>query len=118
MKYNYLNNIPLDEAIEKYNSALSQAGLNYKTEVIASNGSFGRITGHAVFAKICSPHYNASAMDGIALAACVTFGASELLPVRLTPAEYTVVDTGDPLPAGADCVVMVEDVVETDNGEV
>jgi putative molybdopterin biosynthesis protein len=118
MKYNYLNNIPLDEAIEKYDAALTQAGLNYKTEVIAGAGSFGRITARAVYAKICSPHFNASAMDGIALAASVTFGASELLPVRLSPKDFTVVDTGDPLPAGADCVVMVEDVVEAEDGDV
>jgi len=118
MKYNYLNNIPLDEAIEKYNSALTQAGLNYKTETIAGAGSFGRVTACAVYAKICSPHYNASAMDGIAVAASLTFGASELSPVRLTPADFTVVDTGDPLPAGADCVVMVEDVVEAEDGGV
>lgn len=118
MKYNYLTNIPLNEAVEKYSSALTVAGLSYKTETIQSSDSFGRITAQAVYAKICSPHYNASAMDGIALAASLTFGASELNPVRLSPEDFTVVDTGDPLPKDADCVVMVEDIVEGQDGEV
>ncbi|MEI6579073.1 MAG: molybdopterin-binding protein, partial [Eubacteriales bacterium] len=118
MKYNYLNNIPLDEAVEKYSSALLAAGLLYKTEVVQSDSSFGRITASAVYAKICSPHYNASAMDGIALMASLTFGASELSPVRLSPVDFIVVDTGDTLPNSADCVVMVEDVVEAENGDV
>jgi putative molybdopterin biosynthesis protein len=116
MKYNYLNNIPLDEAVKKYSSALTAAGLSCKTEIIQSADSFGRITAHAVYAKICSPHYNASAMDGIALDAQCTFGASELTPVSLSPCDFAVVDTGDPLPEGADCVVMVEDVVEAQDG--
>jgi len=116
MKHNYLNNIPLDEAVEQYSSALTDAGLSCKTETIQSADSFGRISARAVYAKICSPHYNASAMDGIALEAKRTFGASELAPARLSPGDFTVVDTGDPLPAGADCVVMVEDVVEDGDG--
>ena len=118
MKYNYLNNIPLDEAVEKYYSALKQAGMSYKTETVPAAESFGRITSKAVYAKMCSPHYNASAMDGVALAAAVTFGASELAPVRLSPRDYVVVDTGDSLPENTDCVVMVEDVVEADNGGI
>ncbi len=118
MKYNYLTNIPLNEAIENYGSALTAAGLSYKTETIQSSDSFGRITARAVYAKICSPHYNASAMDGIALAASLTFGASELNPVRLSSKDFTVVDTGDPLPKDTNCVVMVEDVVEAQDGGV
>ena len=118
MKHNYLNNIPLDEAVVQYSSALTDAGLSCKTETIQSADSFGRITARAVYAKICSPHYNASAMDGIALEAKRTFGASELTPVRLSPGDFTVVDTGDPLPAGMDCVVMVEDVVDDSDGYV
>lgn len=118
IKHNYLNNVPLHEAVEKYSSALTAAGLSCKTQTIQSADSFGRITAGAVYAKICSPHYNASAMDGIALDAALTFGASELSPVRLSPKSYTVVDTGDPMPKGTDCVVMVEDVVEADHGEV
>jgi len=118
IKHNYLSNMPLDEAVAKYRAALDEAGLSYKTETIKSAESFGRVTANAVYAKSSSPHYNASAMDGIALKAGQTFGASELSPAKLRPADFMVVDTGDPLPEGADCVVMAEDVVETDGGAV
>lgn len=118
IRYNYLSNVPLHEAVEKYSSALTAAGLSCKTETIRSADSFGRITSQAVYAKICSPHYNASAMDGIAIDAAITFGASEISPVRIFPDQYTVVDTGDPMPQGTDCVVMVEDIVEDQEGDL
>ena len=50
-------------------------------------------------------------MDGIAVAAADTFGATETTPVTLEPTQFTVVDTGDPLPEGKDAVVMIEDVL-------
>ena len=50
-------------------------------------------------------------MDGIAVAAADTFGATETTPVTLAPTQFTVVDTGDPLPEGKDAVVMIEDVL-------
>lgn len=71
----------------------------------------GRITAGAVYARICAPHYPACAMDGIAVTAADTFGASDTTPVSLAPEQYAVVDTGDPLPEGQDAVIMVEEVV-------
>ena len=50
-------------------------------------------------------------MDGIALMASVTFGATETTPVRLTENDFVQVDTGDPMPENTDAVVMIEDVV-------
>jgi putative molybdopterin biosynthesis protein len=49
-------------------------------------------------------------MDGIAIRAADTLGASETSPVYLPPDAYDVVDTGDPMPAGRDAVVMREHV--------
>ena len=49
-------------------------------------------------------------MDGIAVRAADTLGASETTPVYLTPDGYDVVDTGDPMPGGRDAVVMREHV--------
>jgi putative molybdopterin biosynthesis protein len=49
-------------------------------------------------------------MDGIAVCAAATVGASETAPLRLAPDAYDVVDTGDPLPAARDAVVMREQV--------
>ncbi|MBR2589480.1 MAG: molybdopterin biosynthesis protein [Clostridia bacterium] len=112
MKQNYLNNLPLDTAKQVYYAHLKQAGFSGKTETVAVTDACGRVIKHAAYAHICAPHYNASAMDGVAVKAAATFGASERTPLRLTPADYTVVDTGDPLPQGCDAVIMVEDLME------
>ena len=116
MKHNYLDNIPLDEAKEKFFALVKDSLYNLKSEIAETHLSSGRVTKNAVYAKICSPHYNASAMDGISVKARDTFTASENNPVVLTPDKYTVVDTGDPIPDGHDAVVMVEDVTETEDG--
>lgn len=116
MKHNYLNNVPLDEAKSKYIGHLKNVGFSGKTEVVSVADACGRIIKNAAYAHICSPHYNASAMDGVAIKAEVTFTASEKTPVTLTPADYTVVDTGDPIPDGCDAVIMVEDLIGGENG--
>lgn len=116
MKHNYLDNIPLEEAKEKFFALVGEALDKLKTERVEACFSAGRVTADALYAKICSPHYNASAMDGISVKAKDTFGASENNPVVLTADKYTVVDTGDPIPDGHDAVVMVEDVTEAEGG--
>ena len=118
MKHNYLNNTELNEAKEKYFSEVKESGFGFKEETIPTQLSHGRTLAKAVYAKICSPHYNASAMDGIAVFAEDTYGACENEPVVLPPEKYTVVDTGDPMPDGTDAVVMIEDVDEDDSGLV
>lgn len=116
MKQNYLNNTPLEEAKEKYFDFIKSSGFTGKTEMIPVMNAHGRILSEAVRAKMCSPHYNASAMDGIAVKAADTYGAAEQSPVLLTPDKFTVVDTGDPLPDGCDAVIMVEELTEEDGG--
>ncbi|MBQ9945226.1 MAG: molybdopterin biosynthesis protein [Clostridia bacterium] len=116
MKHNYLDNMPLNEAREKYLSLLSEKGFGYKTEEIPSAEAYGRITAAAVYAGICSPHYNASSMDGIAVLSEDTYGASEREPVRLFADKFDSVDTGDPVPSGRDAVIMVEDVIFSEDG--
>lgn len=116
MAFEYLTNIPLEEARETYLKALRQAGLSYKTETIQTSSALGRVTANAVYARISSPHYNACAMDGIALEAKRTFGASETTPARLNEDAFVWVNTGDPLPESCDAVVMVEDVVQEGDG--
>lgn len=112
MKYEYLSNVPLTQAVKEYLSFLKTNGMTYRTETIPVCDALDRVTAAAVYAKICAPHYNASAMDGIALQADVTFGATETTPVTLSPAQFTRVDTGDPMPLGTNAVVMIEDCVE------
>ena len=116
MAFQYLTNVDLGQAREEYLAILQANGMCGKEETIAVTEACGRVTSRAVYAHICAPHYHASAMDGIALSAKVTFGATETTPVHLTPEQYTVVDTGDPIPEGCDAVVMVEDVVQEESG--
>ena len=71
----YLSNTPVHEALEKYITALKPI-VKPQTEMIAVTDSLGRITETAVFAKYCSPLYNAAAMDGIAVNSDVTIGAT------------------------------------------
>jgi putative molybdopterin biosynthesis protein len=70
----------------------------------------GLVTAEPVWAGRSSPPFDAAAMDGIAVRAADTAGASQDAPVLLGPGGYDVVDTGDPIPAGRDAVVMREDV--------
>ncbi|MFH1025436.1 MAG: molybdopterin biosynthesis protein, partial [Nitrospirota bacterium] len=71
----------------------------------------GRVTAEAVIAKISSPFYHSSAMDGYAVKFPETFGASERTPKRLSiGAQALPVDTGDPIPDGFNAVIMIEDV--------
>ncbi len=118
MKHNYLNNAELNKAKGEYILHLEGIGFSHSTEILSVGEACGGVLAEAVYAKICSPHYNASAMDGIAVKAADTYGASESSPVILTKEQYTVVDTGDPLPDEADSVVMVEDVTEIGDGKV
>ena len=55
-------------------------------------------------------------MDGIAVRAAETVGASETTPVRSAAGAFEIVDTGDPIPGDFDAVVMREDVHEVDGG--
>ena len=116
MAFTYLSNYPLEEAREIFLKALKEAGLKPNVERVPTSEANGRITAEAVYAHICAPHYNACAMDGIALVASLTYGASETRPVTLPENSFKWVNTGDPLPENYDCVVMVEDVIETDQG--
>ena len=116
MAFQYLTNVPLEQAREEYLALLEEHGMAPRAETIPVEKALGRITAKPVYAHICAPHYHACAMDGIAVEARRTFGASETTPVFLPESELVRVDTGDPLPQGCDCVVMIEDVMEEEGG--
>lgn len=110
----YLETIPVEEAVSKYMQAMESL-LKPKYETIRTIDALGRMTKEAVFAKYSSPLFNASAMDGIAVIASHTEGATETMPKILTEnIDFVVVDTGDPVHAPYDAVIMAEDVVELD----
>lgn len=109
----YLSNYELNDAIEIYLKKLGN--LNLKREKINTWDANGRITCNALFSTISSPHYNSSAMDGIAAKSENTFTASDRNHVTLEEnVDYIVVDTGDPIPREFDCVIMVEDLINVD----
>ncbi|MCR5087903.1 MAG: molybdopterin biosynthesis protein [Oscillospiraceae bacterium] len=118
MAFQYLTNIPLEQARKDYLRALTERGFHPGSETVSVQNSFGRLTVRAVYARINAPHYAASAMDGIALLAKDSFGATETTPVTLREGQYVVVDTGDPIPEHCDAVIMVEDIVRGDDGSV
>jgi len=118
MGFEYLTNIPLDKARADYLELLKNHGFGPKTEVIPVWDACGRVTAHAIYAHICAPHYAASAMDGVAVNAKDTFGATETTPITLNPGQFIVLDTGDPVPENCDAVIMVEDIVKNEDATI
>jgi len=111
----YLENIPYPDAQERFLGAFS--GLHAKEECLPVGQCLGRISSRPVFARLSSPHYHASAMDGIAVDSAATSGARETRPVVLRQDEQAFwVDTGDPLPPKTNAVVMVEEVHDRAEG--
>ncbi|MBI1995097.1 MAG: molybdopterin biosynthesis protein [Deltaproteobacteria bacterium] len=120
----YLKKTPLTEARALFLSTVDPARL--ASEEIAVEGAEDRITAEPVFAKISSPHYHASAMDGICVRAEDTFGATEFVGKKLTLADsvsprsgaFEYLDTGNSLPPWANAVIMIEKVHQIDDRTV
>jgi putative molybdopterin biosynthesis protein len=110
----YLHDIPLPQARACLQEALEKAGLwrvLAHEEITLDENAVGRVLAEPVWARLSSPHYHASAMDGFALRASATTGASPAHPVTLLAGEQAVyIDTGDPLPDWANAVVPIENV--------
>jgi len=81
----------------------------------------GRVLAETVVSGRDVPHYRRAAMDGYAVRASDTTGASSVNPVPLQLSDSIEegtsmwVHTGAALPEGADAVVMVEDTVTAGN---
>ncbi len=102
-------------------------------EWIPTADSLGRVTAAPVYAPFPLPTFARSTVDGYAVRARDTFGASESLPAYLTVAgevamgtaatqpltsgQCQLIHTGGMLPPGADAVVMVEHTQEARAGE-
>jgi putative molybdopterin biosynthesis protein len=115
----YLEDIPLTEALARWQGALLVAGLDQPLpgEQVALDEAAGRVTAQAVWARVSSPHYHAAAMDGYAVRAEETRGARETRPIYLPVGRSAFyVDTGDPLPPGTNAVIMIEEVQLRDCG--
>lgn len=108
----YLHDVALSEALAAWHAALAAEGLlnPLPAETIPLQQALGRVTAEPVWAKVSSPHYHASAMDGFAVDADATRGATETRPVllKLGAAAFPL-DTGDPLPPNTNAVIKIED---------
>jgi len=95
-------------------------------ESVLVEDSLHRITAEPIVARISAPHYHGAAMDGIAVRAADTFGASEVQALELEeaadpgsqPRPFAYVDTGQALPSWANAVIMIENVYPVADGRV
>lgn len=127
----FLTVISRDEATERFRRHLKLEPLGF--EMVALGAALGRVLADDMIAEVDVPGFDRSNVDGFALQAAGTFGATEESPRHvkrndevLTPGvvpataigsgEATVIATGAMLPRGADAVVMVEhtEIVQAD----
>ncbi|MBV9805061.1 MAG: molybdopterin biosynthesis protein [Solirubrobacterales bacterium] len=108
----FLRDVPLESAQLQWRRCCAEAGCPTRLEVVgtALERAVGRVTAEPIWAERSSPPFDAAAMDGIAVRAGETVGASETTPLFLDPGAFVVLDTGDPMPDGFDAVVMREHV--------
>ena len=117
MRKIYLDKLSLEEAKEKFLREFKD--LRTSIEKVDIENSLNKVTAEAVYAKRSAPDFYAAAMDGIAVKASNTAGASERNPIRLKlGSEAVFVDTGDPIPEKFDAVIKIEEINEIDENNV
>ncbi len=114
----YLHDIPFGEAWKRLEDALQEVGKWGRLgieEIALDEHAIDKVLAEPVWAKISSPHYHASAMDGYAVRSNDTKGADPTTPILLkVPAQTQYLDTGDVLPEWADAVIPIENVEPLD----
>ena len=127
----FLELLPPGEALSRFMSHLAPI---VEVEEIASSQALGRVTATRVLAPHPLPSFPRATVDGYAVRAADTFGASDSLPCYLrlvgevpmgteagfglAPGQCAIIHTGGMLPEGADAVVMVEHTQFAVAGEV
>jgi len=78
-------------------------------EEISVHEASGRITSEPIFARLSSPDQHLAAMDGVAVSAEDTYGATERRPMRLKSGSEAVwINTGQVMPDKKNAVIMAE----------
>jgi molybdenum cofactor synthesis domain-containing protein len=123
----FTSTISLDEARRRLQANIRPIE---RTERVAIDSGLGRVAAADVVSTLAVPPFARSAMDGYAIVATDTAGASRSSPVHLRVLDRAFtgevsaavvsagtsveIATGAPLPAGADAVVMVEETASRD----
>ncbi len=105
-----------------------------KVQAVPLEAAWGRVPADEIVAREALPGFDRSSVDGYAVRASDTFGASEAIPAylrvagtvrmgagadaRVTSEAAVAVPTGGMLPPGADAVVMVEHTQEALPGTI
>jgi molybdopterin molybdotransferase len=105
----------IDDALQKFFAAIEFK--KPKTITVPLNSALNRVLAEKVIANVDVPRFNRSAVDGYAVKAEETIGATQFIPKifqltgnnRIDISRAKQVWTGNPLPEGADAVVMLED---------
>jgi putative molybdopterin biosynthesis protein len=128
----FLEVVSAEEARVRFERHLDRAPL--PAEPVALGAALGRVLAHDIAAPIDVPPFDRSGVDGFALRAADTAGASDGAPRRLElnaeviacghapaievrPGTATTIATGGVLPRGADAVVMVEHTELVEDGD-
>ncbi len=115
----YLEKKTLEEARQVVFDNFSTGRM--EADSIPVTESVGRVLAEPVFADISSPNFHAAAMDGVAVKAAETFGASESNPLEFQVGQNAFyVNTGHIMPEGTDAVIMIEQInlVKNDRLEI
>src|SRR5215210_74447 len=123
--------IPLDEAREIIDATLPRITRGERIPILDANA---RVLARDVTSDRDVPPFSRAAMDGYAVIAENTFGASRFDPKtlrviekvytgqmprnRVNTGESVEIATGAPMPDGADAVVMVEETERASSGDV
>lgn len=88
-------------------------------ERISAREAYGRVLAEPVYARFSSPSFHSAAMDGLAVCAEDTFAASDHQPLTLSleTGQAVMINTGYPLPPDKDAVIMIENVVLSEDGQ-
>lgn len=107
----YLKMKTLSEAREILLNEFDTTSVHWETETVAVADAVGRVLADPVHARLSAPHFHAAAMDGIAVKAAHTFGASEAQPKQFVIGRNAYwVNTGHVLPDNTDAVIMIEHI--------
>ena len=83
-------------------------------EAVSLEEAHGRVLARPAIAALSSPAFHGAAMDGIAVLAKDTYGASESTPLTLVTGKTAHwINTGHPLPEGTNAVIMAEKLIYT-----